>query len=307
MPARSRVRAGGAYESASMRILSDFDGVWTDQAAEARFIQRRLALAAAPILGIEIDEAVADFDAFLAATLAAPGENGWWPQGFLTAFVDEDELMATGSVCRWLDAGGDGGQAAERWRVALRAAGYASVQDFGSEQFEPAMRAFLEREEHRLVPEARETVQELRAAGIELVLVSNSPTEKLRAMFDAIGVHEGDGLRLVGDARKWWIDGADPQWYVAGRRVHLDRPYYREIVARERPDLVIGDVASLDLAVPAMLRAEGVLDSAARLVLRRGPRSSAWATGQVDLAPDVRLVDEVVDSVAELTGILERA
>ncbi|MEM9802058.1 MAG: hypothetical protein AAGA20_17170 [Planctomycetota bacterium] len=288
-----------------MRILSDFDGVWTDQASEARWIQRWFARAAADRLGIDRDEALADFDAFLSAALDDPAENGWAPRGLLTAFVDEDELLATGSVARWLDLGGEHPRA-DLWRNGVQDAGYDSVHALGTEEFEPAMRSYLARFGHRVVDGAREVVDALLASGVDLVIVSNSPTDKLEAMFGAAGVRESDGVRFVGGARKWWIESPEPIHSIAGRDIYLDRPIYRDVVAREQPDLVIGDVVSLDLAIPGALRLEGAISPDAQLVLRRGPRSSAWALSQPDLQRDARFVDEVVDDVADLVGIARR-
>ncbi|MEM9380126.1 MAG: hypothetical protein AAGB93_09290 [Planctomycetota bacterium] len=284
-----------------MRILSDFDGVWTDQADEARAIQRHYAHVAAPLVGLPPDEAEADFATFLVATLDRPEEHGWWPRGFLTAFVDEDELLATGAVSRWLDDGGEHPRA-DAWREGLRRGGYESVEAFGTVQFEPAMRAFRAARGHSLVDGARELCEALRARGDDLVVVSNSPTWKLAQMFAEAGVDEGEGVRFVGDARKWWIESPEPSREVHGRRVHLDRPFYRDVVADLDPDVVIGDVASLDLAIPAALRADGTIRSSTRLVLRRNERSSRWALEQTGLERDERLVDEVVDSVLDLAG-----
>ncbi|MEM1452572.1 MAG: hypothetical protein AAF957_09045 [Planctomycetota bacterium] len=285
-----------------MRILSDFDGVWTDQADEARAIQRHYAHVAAPLVGRTPEQAEADFADFLAATLERPDEHGWWPRGFLTAFVDEDELLATGAVSRWLDDVGEHPQA-DAWREGLRCGGYETVEAFGNVQFDPAMKAFRAARGHSLVDGARELCQALRARGDDLVVVSNSPTWKLAEMFAEAGVDEGDGVRFVGDARKWWIESGEPSREVHGRRVYLDRPFYRDVVADLDPDVVIGDVASLDLAIPAALRADGTISPRARLLLRRNDRSSRWALEQTALERDERLVDEVVDSVLDLASV----
>ena len=67
------------------------------------------------------------------------------------------------------------------------------------------MEAYLEDHEHRLVEGAAEVVQKLTARGDEVVFVSNSKPEKLASMLGAAGISEGDGVRVIGDARKWWI------------------------------------------------------------------------------------------------------
>ena len=287
-----------------MKILSDFDGVWTDQEGEARFINESFTLEVASDLGLSAEDARSEFDGFLRAAHAAPDRHGWWPRGFLTAFVDEDELLATGAVCRYLDDGGDA-PGAERWRVGIRRAGYGSAHEYGSEKFGPAMRTYLRDHGHGLVEGARGLCRRLRDARVELVIVSNSPTSKLRKLFNDAGIEESEGLRLVGDARKWWIENDEPRAEFSGRSVHLDRPHYRQILTREQPDLVIGDVASQELAMPAAMRREGALQPSTQLVLRQSPNSAAWAVGQIALDPSERLVDRCVSSVVELEDLVK--
>ena len=286
-----------------MKILSDFDGVWTDQAGEARFINQWFVTEAARDLGIPEERAREEFDGFLEATHRAPESNGWWPRGYLTAFVDEDELLATGAVCRFLDDGGEA-PGADRWRAGIARLGHASAHDYGSGLFGPAMRTYLDDHGHALVDGARALCERILGAGVELVIVSNSPTAKLRRLFADAGVEEGGLLRFVGDARKWWIEGPEPREEFAGRAVHLDRPFYREILAQERPDVVIGDVASLDLATPAAMRRAGELPLSIRLLLRQGEGAAPWAVDQVHLPREERLVDACVPSVLRLADEL---
>ena len=285
-----------------MKILSDFDGVWTDQAGEARFINESFVKEVSRDLGFPEAAARDEFEGFLRAAHEAPDQHGWWPRGFLTAFVDEDQLLATGAVCRFLDDGCDA-PGATRWRDGLRAAGHHSAHDYGSEKFGPAMRTYLQDHGHRLVDGSRELCDSLRARGVELVIVSNSPTSKLQKLFAEAGIQESDHLRFVGDARKWWVEKGEHRSVYAGREVHLDRPFYREILEREQPDLIIGDVASLDLAMPAAMRVEGSLGASTQLLLRQSEGSARWAVEQTTLDRSARLVDRCVPSVLELAEV----
>ncbi|QDV09099.1 hypothetical protein Poly30_46560 [Planctomycetes bacterium Poly30] len=282
-----------------MRILTDFDGVWTDQAGEARFIQSWLARATAPLIGATPEEALGDFDAFFSEALREPARNGWAPDGRITGFVDEDLLLSTGSVFHWLEKGGEHPRA-DVWRDRIRAAGHASIEAFASDQFGPAMAAYLKEHGHRLVDGAADVVAELLHRGHEIAFVSNSNQPKLATMLGAAGIEEGGGVRVIGDARKWWIGDDEPKVEVDGRLLHMDRPHYAAILKDVDPDLVIGDVASFDLALPAFLRSRGDLSPGLRLVLRRNESTSAWALAQAEKPGPLRLVDEIVDSVAEL-------
>ena len=71
-----------------MRILSDFDGVWTDQRGEAAAIQAAFAREAAALMGVDEGQASEEFRGFHRRTLEDPASHGWWPRGYLSAFVD---------------------------------------------------------------------------------------------------------------------------------------------------------------------------------------------------------------------------
>ncbi|MEM8709376.1 MAG: hypothetical protein AAGG01_00375 [Planctomycetota bacterium] len=282
-----------------MRILTDFDGVWTDQADEARFIQSWLARAVAPIIGATPEAALDDFDAFFEAAMKVPGEVGWAPDGRVTGFIDEDLLLSTGSVFYWLAQGGEHPRA-DLWRDSIQRAGHASIEQFASDQFGPAMMTFRDEHAHAVVKEAKSVVDRWLAAGHRIAFVSNSNSVKLAGMLGDAEIVAGERIEVIGGACKWLIGKDEPRPTVGGRHVYMDRPRYREILERFRPDMVIGDVASFDLALPAFMRSRGELGSDLRLVLRRNENSSKWALAEPASREAIRLVDEVVDSVNEL-------
>lgn len=280
------------------RILFDFDGVWTDQAAEVVAIRRVFVEEAARLLGEPFELADARFEQFYTEVLSAPELHGWFPREMHAAFADEDALLATASVADWLDRGGSDPGAAD-WRRAIKAGGFDTVMEFANAHFGKGMKA-ARSEGHGLVPGAGEVLEALRTRGVDVVVASNSPPEKLEALFGAIGATAGPGFRLVGGAKKWWIEDASLMHHFGGRHVRTDRPHYRAILKDVRPDIVVGDVTSLDLALPAAMRGAGELAPSLRLLLRQTSGSPDWATSQPDLEPSDRAVDETIDSIAEL-------
>ena len=102
----------------------------------------------------------------------------------------------------------------------------------------------------------------LLGAGVEVVLVSNSDGEKLERWFAHAGLPHAmhparveRGLRLRGAAGKHLLDPARSNVLdLAGIGVELARPRYEAILREEAPDAVVGDVFSLDLALPLWLR-----------------------------------------------------
>ena len=283
----------------SFKLLSDFDGVWTDQASEALAVRASFVDEVARLLAQARLEVERDFEAFYRAALADPSDNGWAPGGELTAFVDEDPLLATASVAGWLDRGGAHPRA-EVWRRGLFAAGFPTAHDLANACFGPAAARHRAEGGHQLVPGARAVLDELTALGVELVVVSNSLASKLTALFVDAGIDPERDVRIIGDAGKWRLgDGRDLS-EIGARYVRLDRPQYRRVLELERPDLVVGDVLSLDLALPSMLRFAGVLDPALQLALRKHAHTPVWTLD----AHRIGVFDHVIESVHELPDLV---
>ncbi len=286
----------------AFKLLSDFDGVWTDQATEAEAVRSAFVAAVAALQRRDRAAVEAEFQDFLRAALADPADNGWAPLGEVTAFVDEDPLLATASVAGWLDRGGRHA-AADGWRAAIAAGGHAHATALANASFGPATAKHREQGGHALVPGAREVVTELRARGVELVIVSNSLPDKLVQLFAAADIDPERDVRIIGDAGKWRLGDGRDLVTIGERHVRLDRPHYRRVLELERPDLVVGDVLSLDLALPSMLRFIGALDPALQLVLRRHAHTPAWTLA----ARAAGVYDHVIDGVHELTTLVDVA
>lgn len=312
----------------SFKILSDFDGVWTNPIQEAASV--RALMEAETARAARVDSAVvqADFDAFLALALARPAEHGWATEAFtagrVTAFVDEDPFCAGNAIAAVLEEVAAGTYPVEDAGLRERATGYAHgilergfgtglarISDFADHAFLEATAAYQREHGHALVSDAAEIARTLGALGCELVLVSNSSTEKLLGWFRAAGIacHDAEdpapsagSIPARGSAGKFILGPNDEALEVAGRRIFLDRPRYRKVLETEAPDLVIGDVFSLDLALPAAMRAAGESAAPSQLILRRHSYSPAWSA---DERAGGR-IDHVIEHLSELPALVER-
>src|SRR5437762_2748669 len=125
-----------------------------------------------------------------------------------------------------------------------------------------ATRAWIAAARHTVRPEAADAGRALLAAGVEVVVVSNSGTDKLRRWFAHARVpaslhpeRVAGALRLRGAARKFVLaPGAPVPLVVGSLRVDVARPDYARVLAEEAPDAVVGDVFSLDLALPLAIK-----------------------------------------------------
>lgn len=277
-----------------LKILSDFDGVWTDPSLEAQHVLRRVEAECARLAALEAARTRAHFAAFEQRVRAEPAQYGWAPDGRITSYVDEDPFAIANGIVHYIERAHEA--AAALYRDAILGAGHATLHAFADACFVHASERYRAAHPPPLVADTKRTIEELWALGAELVVVSNARTEKIVAWLGAAGVEVGAQLRVVGSAGKQVLGPGGDSIEVGGRAVGVDRPRYREILARESPDLVVGDVFSLDLALPHAMRAAGHPSAPRELVLRRHGWTPAWILNERAAGA----IDRVIDDVAEL-------
>ena len=288
----------------TFKILSDFDGVWTDQAIEAECVKLFLTAEAARLAGVPANRALADFRAFELEVQANPERYGWAPDGRITAYVDEDPFCVANSIAALIAEGTT--ERTRLYRAAVLDGGFESLPAFADRCFLTSTTSYRDQHPPALVPDAAEHLAALGAAGAEVVVVSNSPADKIIRWFRAVGVDAGERqghlLRVRGQAGKQTLGAGNDALVVAGRRILVDRPKYRVVLEEERPDLVIGDVFSLDLALPHVLRERGDVGAPKTLVLRGHEHTPAWV--RETLVGTV--IDRMVDGVDELVPLVTK-
>lgn len=263
-------------------MVVDFDGVWTDMRGQAEAVlagsKQRLA-ALARIDPEAVDRAL---DRARALVRSAPAEHGWRVNGRITAYADEDPYLfhnATMAACGTLAALGDLELQTLQERVCE--AGYPDLNSFGSAVFTEASHAYLDDHGHDLLPGAVEALGALSELA-DIVVCTNFAAEAVARTWLRHGIRFGtEGrLRLRGGARKQELT-SDPERAVSfgGRTVFVDRSFYRRVLVEESPDAVVGDVFSLDLALPLVLRREYPRFRGLRCVLARTPFSCQWSLG----------------------------
>lgn len=287
-----------------MKIAFDFDGVLTDQTAEA-LRTRELFLARLAAVW-KLDRGVFQELISLAQTDIEnrPFENGWRDRGRITAFAEEDLFVWNNGLAYLLDHW--------RWEKAedprfavlnesLSRHGYTSVIDIAQWAFSAVTQETRSGQHFPLEDEATELLRELLLAGHEVVVISNSGTDRIldilgRAGLDCHGhdpLVKGTGIRVRGGARKFTLGTEPRRIEIQGVWVDVDRPHYEEILREEDPDYVIGDVFSLDLALPLFLRQKE--NARVTPVLRERKYTPMWIRDRVQSAgiPTVRNMAEL--------------
>lgn len=290
-----------------MRLVTDFDGVWTlpddEAAAQGAWMDRTLAEWAG-----EGREAAGEWIARArAAAAAAPARYGWAPGGRISAFGDEDPFAAHSAFLHYLALHRGADPVAETLAAAIEAHGF-DLESFGGHAHGRGVDEVARTRGPGILPDAAAAGRRLLEAGVEVVVVSNSGTEKLARWFGHAGVPTSvhpvrapGTLVLRGAARKFVLDPARrAPLSIDGVEFETARPSYEAVMREELPDAVVGDVFSLDLALPLALRRQGAAWAAMRLFWLLRDYTPAWVAQAIRRgAPEVEAVEGGLPAVVE--------
>ena len=197
----------------------------------------------------------------------------------------------------------------ESWTARGRA-----LEEAGAESHAAGVARVVSMRGPAMVPAAGETGRAMLAAGVEVVVVSNSPNAKLAEWFahaglDAVGHPErrAGAFRLRGGSRKFEIDAdRHAPLHLGDLAIETARPAYERVLREERPDAVIGDVFSLDLALPLRLRRTEPEWRDLRILWLLQPYTPRWLRARVEAHAGGE-VECVEGGLAGVPAALQRA
>jgi hypothetical protein len=245
-----------------MKLLSDFDGVWTYPEEEGVAHGAALDAALIAMAGEGEGEAARDWIARARhAVRTEPTRWGWSVAGRLSAFADEDPFTEHGALLHYLHAHRDRDTVAERLAAAIERSG-ETLEAFGLGAHVAGVQQVEARRGPGITVAAADAGRRMLERGVEIVVVSNSITDKLQRWFTHARVpsrvhpeRAERELRLRGSAGKFLLaPGHSETIEAGGLRVDIARPYYEAALREEAPDAIVGDVFSLDLALPLALK-----------------------------------------------------
>ncbi|NOJ77485.1 HAD family hydrolase [Myxococcus xanthus] len=238
-------------------VVLDFDGTFTDVAAESAPFLRHFRQGLAAALGEDLETA---WEEEVATLRAGADALGWDLGGRVVAPATADPyLTATCAAHRLMQRFAQGQDEARRSDV---------VQKLYREAYAHSATAFK--------PEAKEVLEALVATGLPVTVVTNAHTDLVEKKLDQLAPKGREKLTVSGDARKFLLDPPDaadarftavPETQtldgVLRRPVYLRRGRYFEALKRvwestgttPEQTLVAGDIYELDLALPAALGA----------------------------------------------------
>ncbi len=300
-----------------MKLLSDFDGVWTDPAPEANAVRSLMVARTSELSKIPKSQVDADLQQLAEVALEEPAAHGWSPNGRISAFADEDPLILGNAAAevmrRWGSDDSKTDEVAERCKLyleAVLASGFESMDVYANAIFGEGTSNFRSEHGSALLPEARAAAERMLELDLDVVVVSNSGEDKILHWFELAGIparsvneRKADGERCFhvrGSAGKFVLGHGDEQLTVGARKIFIDRPMYTEAIRAEAPDVIIGDVFSLDLALPHVLRERGESWAPSNLVLAKNTYTPEWSgTERAGGA-----IDHVVSGLSEFCDLL---
>ena len=282
----------------------DFDGVYTDPTEEgetcSKYFQDKILACGLKEVGLDTIESVDSWMGELRARQATrPFAFGWRSEGRVSAFTFEDPFIRNIGLADFLDyLAAEGDKKAKAVLVSLKASD--KISSFG----ELSEQAFLQlKMKKRADPGAKKWVEDAIQKGHEVIIVSNSASEKIEDFLDQNHYAPDARPKVRGGARKFGL-GKNPRPILLAKDMDgqkngelsadSDRPTYEAALLEIQPDAIIGDVFCLDLTLPIRLKREGKLPFKWGIFYRHRdytPSSMVdMITGRKSLVPEVTMV-----------------
>jgi len=266
-----------------MKFVCDFDGVLTDLSQEAARVREIFTQELGKLAGLGVSQRARLLEMAEQAMNESPQNYGWYSSGRISAYCNEDGFIRTNALGALLDGWAkDLSHPTESAAIAqkLKDAGTASFTDLAQAAYLQMVKETAAGERHPLDERTRPVLETLLHRGHRVVIVSNSGTDRILQMFAEAGLKasaEAEApLRVRGNAQKFVLGTTPKTFNVGPYRVDVDRPGYEKILLEEKPDFVVGDVFSLDLALPMALARDGKLKGL-KGILRNRPYTPGWS------------------------------
>jgi len=307
---------------AIIKLISDFDGVWTNQETEAEYVWKFIVKRLSELSGFADTEVDTLLKVCKKDMDRAPYDYGWKANGQISCYYQEDPFGDNNAIFDYIEK--KSSRASYSNQVQKIAAMKDSVfkktksktlADFSNECFVMSTTQFKLEGKLKPVPAAGNIVKELNRKGVEIVVASNSKTEKIEHLFRKAGQKVTNEKSIIrgrlharGDAQKFVIDNSFaevPEKIIITKRFQpgLRRKNYFKILLEEKPDYVIGDVFSLDLALPVYLRLNNPLFKKLKVIQKIQKHTPQWVKDYLD-SKEIKGFAFMIDSIDELPDII---
>lgn len=240
-----------------------------------------------------------------------PEQYGWQadPNDLrLSSYVDEDYFCLPAAIGQYIDHG-DSLESQMVKKALLNR--FESVIQMLDHCFHSTCANFRSEVDHDLTHGSEQVLQWMLDHEISVTWATNAPAEKIITWFGHHGFEVANAretklgetpLRVFGRAGKQWLGDSGEELDFDGRKVLVDRPEYRKILQAEQPDLVVGDVLSLDLALPLAMRSKQALGAPREVALVWRRETPGWVVNSIGEAD--HQVDHLISHLTSLPRLL---
>jgi len=297
-----------------MKLVSDLDGVWTDQDKEAKFVGQHIIKKLSGMTKFSIEELKELFEGCRTEMDKTPYEFGWFYDGKISAYYLEDPFGDNNAIFNYIQRIGNRNsfsvfrQKLSEIKKAIIEGGFESTEKFSNLCFTEATKIF--KESGKLAPHrnGKSALEKVLKKGVQIVVVSNSSTQKIEHLFHKMGKQPTNErsfkpgpVHARGEAMKFVINddfNSIPAILKTEKRydVQIRRQAYYKILVDESPDYVIGDVFSLDISLPLYLRLNDARFSKLKLIQIVHTYTPQWVKDFLandDLKGIVYMIDDI--------------
>ena len=305
-----------------MKLVSDFDGVWTDQDKEAEFVWDYIVKKISSITKFKPAEVSALLDECRKEMDKSPYEFGWYNNGKITAYYKEDPFGDNNAIFNYIQRAANANsfsvfrQKLNDIKTAIASSGFGSPEEFSNKCFSESTKIFKESGKLAPHPNAKTALEQTLKKGVNIVVASNSSTEKIEHLFLKLGkqptneksfkpgpVHaRGNSMKFV--ITPEFTGVPEKMKITTNYDIQLRRKNYYDVLVDEMPDYVIGDVFSLDLALPLYLRLNDPQFSKMKIIQRMQAYTPAWVKDFLT-REEFKQIAFIINDISELPDVIK--
>jgi FMN phosphatase YigB (HAD superfamily) len=304
-----------------IKLISDFDGIWTNQEEEAKYMQIFILNILAGITGNDKREIETIINSINEEMNKGPHLYGWRYRGETPAFYGEDPFGDNNAFFDFIEQNYTNKKIytnLQEIRRKILDTGFESLEQFSNYCFTESTTMF--KEEGKLEPhtKAKETISKLMEKGVELVVASNSSTDKLEYLFGKLGhkmnekIPDSHGeIRARGNSMKFAIDRGYTELpplleVTSNYKIPLRRKFYHQLLKEEKPDFVVGDVFSLDIALPLYLSLNDENFKGLKIIQKIQKYTPEWVKDYLK-KEEFRKIVYMINDIEELPEIIKKS
>ena len=305
----------------SLKLVSDFEGIWTNKEQEAAYVWNNIVKKLSTITRfseIEInrilDESKSDMD-------KQPYKFGWMNNGKIAVYYREDLFGDNNAVFNFISRVGSVNsfsvfkQELAEIKKCILEEKYESAEKFSDMCYMESTKKF--KESGKLVPHlnAKTALDKVLEKGVDVVIASNSGTERIEHLCLKLGKKlsndksfKRSNVYSLGNAKRYIIsqDYTELPESLHIKKyydVPLRRKFYHHLLLGEMPDYVIGDVFSMDLALPLYLRMNDPKFKKLKIIQKVQKYTPDWVTeylakeefkGKVFMIEDIKELPKII-------------